>query len=378
MAGTRGPLHSHILVREGSPQIAEPEKLEFLVHELGHYLGASHSPEKTSVMRPVLGDSLAGRPGFHIQFDPVNTLILALFGEEIRRRNVKQLAELSADTRRRLRQIYVQLSQSLPDDPAGMHFVQLMGSATTAPLAGPARQVLQSIVRAAVANRALPEATSGLGADMPTRKTNDALTEHYVRQAARTATGLSDDVAARAFLVALGVALDDSDLLAKIPGAGGLYRGVEMPDERLIRLSVIGEPALRGRRDLAQHFFVSCYLAATMGAEAANAAGVAKELVDANTTSGFSFADLAADRAGVRFAEGVMARRFPLRLLGQAFSVSAFMPELKDLPEGLSATDVASQFGSPDDPRFQKRLFEIDQRIQSLPAYRISTGSFRP
>jgi hypothetical protein len=73
-----------------------------------------------------------------------------------------------------------------------------------------------------------------------------------------------------------------------------------------------------------------------------------------------------------------MARRFPLRLLGQAFSVSAFMPELKDLPEGLSATDVASQFGSPDDPRFQKRLFEIDQRIQSLPAYRISTGSFRP
>ena len=86
MAGTRGPLHSHILVREGSPQISEPEKLEFLVHELGHYLGASHSPERNSVMRPVLGDRLAGRPGFHIQFDPVNTLVIAMVGEEMRRR----------------------------------------------------------------------------------------------------------------------------------------------------------------------------------------------------------------------------------------------------------------------------------------------------
>jgi hypothetical protein len=341
-------------------------------------LGASHSPEKNSVMRPVLGDRLAGRPGFHIQFDPVNTLVLALFGEEIRRRNVKQLTELSADTRRRLRQIYVQLSQSLPDDPAGMHYVQLMGSATTTPLASPARQVLQTIVRAAIANRALPEASSGLGADMPTRKTGDSLTEHYVRQAARAADGLSDEVAARAFLVALGVALDDSELLAKIPGAGGLYRAVEMPDERLIRLSVIGEPTLRGRRDLAQHFFVSCYLTAAMGAEAANAAGVAKELVDSNTTSGLSFADLSADRAGVRFAEGVIGRRFQLHLLGQAFSVAAFMPEVKDMPERLSATDVASQYGSPDDRRFQQRLFEIDQRIQLLPAYRVISGSFLP
>jgi hypothetical protein len=291
---------------------------------------------------------------------------------------VKQLQELTPDTRKRLRQIYVQLSGALPDDPAGAHYVHLMGSATATPLAGPARQVLQSIVRAAIANRALPDPSTGLGADMPTRKTGDALTEHYVRQAARTADGLPDDVAARAFLVALGVALDGSDLLAKIPGAGGLYRGVEAPDERVIRLSVIGEPTVRGRRDLAQHFFVSCYLTATMSADAANAAGVAKELVDANSTSGLSFADLAADRAGVKFAEGVMARRFQLHLLGQAFSVPAFTLDVKDLPEGLSATDVASQYGSPDDPRFQKRLFEIDQQIQLLPAYRISTGSFRP
>ena len=87
---------------------------------------------------------------------------------------------------------------------------------------------------------------------------------------------------------------------------------------------------------------------------------------------------MAADRAGVRFAEGVLSRRFPLQLVGQAFSLASFMPEVKDLPEGLSAADVASQYGTAGDPRFQKRLYEIDQRIQLLPPYRISTGGFRP
>src|SRR3954465_15283794 len=94
MAGTRGPLHAHILVREGSPEINEAERLEFLVHELGHYLGAAHSPELTSVMRPVPGDNRAGTTGFRIEFDPVNTLTMAMVGEEIRRSNVTKVSEL--------------------------------------------------------------------------------------------------------------------------------------------------------------------------------------------------------------------------------------------------------------------------------------------
>ncbi len=64
MAGTRGPLHSHILVREGSPEVNEAERLEFLVHELGHYLGAAHSPELASVMRPVISSRRTGRAAF--------------------------------------------------------------------------------------------------------------------------------------------------------------------------------------------------------------------------------------------------------------------------------------------------------------------------
>ncbi len=154
MAGTRGPLHSHILVREANPQIGEAERLEFLLHELGHYLGAAHSPERDSVMRPVLGDKQAGRTAFRIGFDPVNALVIAMVGEEMRRRNVKGLADLSNETKLRLRQIYTELSRSIPNDPAGQHYVQLMSTSTVAtPLTDAARHVLREIVRAAVSNK---------------------------------------------------------------------------------------------------------------------------------------------------------------------------------------------------------------------------------
>ena len=65
MAGTRGPLHPYILAREGSPEVTEAAKLEFLIHELGHYFRAAHSPERESIMRPVLGDNKSARPTSH-------------------------------------------------------------------------------------------------------------------------------------------------------------------------------------------------------------------------------------------------------------------------------------------------------------------------
>lgn len=126
MAGTRGPLHSHVLVRENAPRLSEPEKLEFLVHELGHFLGAAHSPERTSVMRPVLGDDQAGRSDFRIQFDPVNTLAIAMIGEEIRRRNLTRFSNLLPATQHRLRQIYTELARAMPADAAARRYAESM------------------------------------------------------------------------------------------------------------------------------------------------------------------------------------------------------------------------------------------------------------
>jgi hypothetical protein len=377
MAGTRGPLHTHILAREGSPQISEGEKLEFLVHELGHYLGAAHSPERTSVMRPVLGDDRALRSDFSIQFDPVNTLAMAMIGEEIRRRNLKHITELTADTKRRLQQIYTELGRTQPNDPTTSRYVQLMNSAAATPLAQSAKQVLAKIRQAAMANHALPVAQkdgSGAATTGVSRRVGDALTDYYVRQAAQAADALPDDVGPRAFLVALGVGLDHSDMLLKVPGASGLARALEAPDERTARLTLLGEPTIRERRDLAQHFFVSGFLAATMGSEMAHTAGIAKEQIDSHGGSGFSFVDLAADRAGVRFAEGVLSRRFALDLLAQGFSAAAFMPDVKGLPEGLTAAEVSSQFGAVNDARFQKLVQDIDQRVRQLPVYQVTAG----
>ncbi len=370
MAGTRGPLHTHILVREGSPNISEPEKLEFLVHELGHHLGAAHSPERSSVMRPVLGDNQAGRADFRIQFDPVNTLVIAMIGEEIRRRNITRLYDLTADSKARLRQIYTELAGSLPGDPSGPHYVQLMGSAATMPLAGAAKQVLQEIIRAGVSNAALPMATEGDGGGGQSRRGGDTLTEYYVRTAARAAASLPADMAPRALVAALGIGLGDVEVLAKAPRAGDLAHAVEPSSDRMLRLAVLGEPTMRGRRDLAKHFFVSAYLTATVGAEAANAAGLAKELVDARGGGGLSFADLAANRAGIRFADSMLNNRLPLGMLAHSFLASEFMPAVDGLPEKLSAKEFSSQFGNMGDARFRERISEIDRRIQALPPYR--------
>jgi hypothetical protein len=370
MAGTRGPLHTHILVREANPHIGEAERLEFLLHELGHHLGAAHSPERDSVMRPVLGDKQAGRTAFRIRFDPVNALLIAMVGEEMRRRSAVQLADLSTDTKRRLRQIYKELSRSLPNDPAAQHYVQLMStSSIAAPLAESARRVLQEIVRTAVSNRARPAAGSNIAATK-SRLVGDDLTGHYVRRAAAFADQLPDDVAPRAFLIGLGIGLDHSGSLAKLPGASSLAQAVEPASERTIRLTMLGEPTMRGRRDLAEHFFVSAHLTATMGGDAARAAGLTKELFDAHAASGFSFADIAADRAGAHFAEGVLGNKLKLGLIAQGFNVSTFMPEISKLPEGLTAVELDSQFGSQDDDRFANQLRAIDQRIQLLPPYR--------
>ncbi len=133
-------------MREGNPQINEADRLEFLIHELGHFLGAAHSPERESVMRPVLGDKRTGRTNFRIQLDPVNTLAIAIISEEMRRRNLTKMGELSPDTRKRLSQIYMELARSMPDDPAAFGFAHMVKSEAGTPVVLATRQVLEQIV----------------------------------------------------------------------------------------------------------------------------------------------------------------------------------------------------------------------------------------
>jgi hypothetical protein len=106
IGGIQRIMGSHILVDERTRNISEVERLEVLVHELGHYLGAAHSPETDSVMRPVLADRRARRRDFPIRLDAVSVLSISLVAEEIRVRKAKRVADFTLGTVIRLRQIY--------------------------------------------------------------------------------------------------------------------------------------------------------------------------------------------------------------------------------------------------------------------------------
>jgi hypothetical protein len=128
---------------------------------------------------------------------------------------------------------------------------------------------------------------------------------------------------------------------------------------------------MRGRLDLTQHFFSSAYQSAATGIEATQTALLELELTKAQRPMGVSFKIIAADRAGSRFGRSLVDKRLSLRSLSTTFEVASFMPDIDALPDGISAKDLNLQFGVKTDPRFLKRLKDIDQSVLLLPGYRI-------
>jgi hypothetical protein len=223
-----------------------------------------------------------------------------------------------------------------------------------------ARPVVAAVVAAARDNRRAAAPAAG-----------DDLTQLYVRAAAAAAGKLPAKQAAPAFLLALGVALDDSDLMRRNPVTAAAWKRVETDAERAVRLKVLGTPTVHGRHDLAQHFGVSCSLAALLGLKAAEAAGLLKEVLDAEEGgSGFSFADLAADLSGVHFARRLLEK--PARLAGveKGFTVAAVALSPKGLVEGLSSKEFEKRYGSIQDERFRKALEALRARVKTLPGHK--------
>lgn len=130
MGGTRGPLHSHMLVRERIGRNSEKERLEVLVHELGHFLGAVHSPEGNSVMRPILGNRRTWVAPSGVIFDPLNTLAMCLVSNELRIKESVHLFEFSLAGRQKLKEIYTVMSESFPSDETARQYLELLGPVT--------------------------------------------------------------------------------------------------------------------------------------------------------------------------------------------------------------------------------------------------------
>ncbi len=128
---------------------------------------------------------------------------------------------------------------------------------------------------------------------------------------------------------------------------------------------------LAGRADLAKHFLVSAVVSSQSSNTLADAVGRTKEVDDSRVGTGFSFVDIAADRAGTRFGE--LASQNPGRL-GDAAATGLtdadLIPAVGDLPESMTAAEFAERFGDIDAPRYQAMMERIESRLAALRLYR--------
>ena len=163
-------------------------------------------------------------------------------------------------------------------------------------------------------------------------------------------------------IIVLAFYVNGKGLSALVPAA----RDWPQPSPRVVTLA--------GRTDFPQHFTISAALAATAGTPLSDAVGVYKEVDDSRGGSGFSFNDIAADRAGTRFGAlaGVRdpdAAKLSGRI-GGGLPQASFFPEVKDLPEFMAEPEFKRRYGGIGQPAYQKMVTEIERRIAALPLYR--------
>jgi hypothetical protein len=133
IGASRGPFRSHILIREWGRDITEPERLEILVHEMGHFLGAVHSPEQQSVMRPDISDRQSRLKDFRISFDARNATIMSLIGVEMGKHRLFHLGQLPPATKQQLGGLYRALAKALPSDPAAPRYLAMLEQSVSLP-----------------------------------------------------------------------------------------------------------------------------------------------------------------------------------------------------------------------------------------------------
>lgn len=131
---------------------------------------------------------------------------------------------------------------------------------------------------------------------------------------------------------------------------------------------------LNKRKDLARHFVLSAAMSLYMGDRLTDSVGLLKELDDSRNGSGFSFYDLAADRAGIRFARQATKSETLAKQLQAMLAVSVdeamLVPAFKKLPEGMSTKQFEAEFKDTQSAGFKQLLQSIDSQIEASPLYR--------
>jgi len=162
----------------------------------------------------------------------------------------------------------------------------------------------------------------------------------------------------RAALLALTFYVQGKDWAKIIPQAQDWPK----PPRRRVKLA--------GRDDFPKHLIISAALAANAGGPLSDAVGLYKEVDDSRAGSGFSFNDIAADRAGVRLGERATespdsARKLQ-QTLGFALREADFMPSVAGLPEFMPEAEFKARFGGIGEPAYQQMMEEIEKRVAAL------------
>lgn len=200
--------------------------------------------------------------------------------------------------------------------------------------------------------------------ELPTRGSATPWIRHAVARVADAGheTAAEAEADLRAALLALAAHCGDPAAIERVVGDIGLSDN-----------SPCDGTTLAGRADLRKHFTLSAAFDAAGGASVSFGLGEVKELVDAGRDggSGYSFDDIAADLAGIRFAQ--TARATPLSdLTALAASLdgeSAYLPRIDDLPSRMSEAEFAARFGKVDSDAYTAQLDAIGSRIATLPIH---------
>ena len=186
---------------------------------------------------------------------------------------------------------------------------------------------------------------------------------HFTRELAPDWPATRQNEAA---LIAGGIALGHPSLaqLAGLPvDRGPLWQR---------RHQLAGQARLYNRGDLVQHFWVSAALTQLTSLRISDSVGLAKEEMDSGPGgSGFSFADLLANRAGLRFAllatDSEATAKEIQRRVAEKWTIEELVPPIDGLPEGISEAVLEQKFGGVSGRRFADLEAEIERRLSSRP-----------
>ncbi len=166
----------------------------------------------------------------------------------------------------------------------------------------------------------------------------------------------------RAAFVALSLLVVEEQAHILAPEAQALKKDCPPPSQSI---------TLQGRTDLAMHWVYSAALTSVLGAKVTANLGEWKELGDSLPNgSGFSFVDLAADRAGMQAAilsQDPKTSALATRALSLARKEDLLPKSLLTAPEGLSKASFSDRFGGLEAKRYNEAVDRIDQVLAMKP-----------